>query len=128
MATKNNIAPALRPVHPGEILHEELLERGITQKAFAAQIGMRPSHLNELLHGKISMTIAIADRIQEVLGIDSQSWMNLQTQYSYDLKALNEQNKPKTTTLEVSIEDPSLLADIKRAIGLIRGVEHVAVL
>lgn len=95
MATKNNIAPALRPVHPGEILHEELLERGITQKAFAAQIGIRPSHLNELLHGKTSMTIAIADRIQEVLGIDSQSWMNLQTQYNYDLKALNEQNKPK---------------------------------
>lgn len=127
MATKNNIAPAMRPVHPGEILSEELKERGITQKAFAAQIGMRPSHLNELLHGKASFTMNIADKIQEALGIDSQSWMNLQTQYNYDVKALEMSSQPKTATLQVSVEDATLLADIKRAISLIRGVKRVAV-
>ena len=127
MATKNNIAPAMRPVHPGEILFEELKERGITQKAFAAQIGMRPSHLNELLHGKASFTMNIADKIQEALGIDSRSWMNLQTQYNYDVKALEMASQPKTATLQVSVEDATLLADIKRAISLIRGVKRVAV-
>lgn len=87
MAKRNNIPPALKPVHPGEILREELKERKLTQKAFAEQIGMRPSHLNELIKGKTSMTIAIADKLQEALGIDSQSWISLQTQYNYDLKA-----------------------------------------
>ena len=87
MATKDNIPPAIRPVHPGEILREELKERKLTQKAFAEQIGTRPSHLNELIKGKTSMTIAIADKLQEALAIDSQSWINLQTQYNYDLKA-----------------------------------------
>lgn len=87
MTKINNIPPALKPVHPGEILREELKERKLTQKAFAEQIEMRPSHLNELIKGKTSMTIAIADKLQEALGIDSQSWINLQTQYNYDLKA-----------------------------------------
>lgn len=118
------------PVHPGEILKEELKERGLTQKAFAEQIGMRPSHLNELLKGKISVTIAIADKLQQALGIDSQSWINLQTQYNYDLKALEETEKsqsPKYAKLEVSIEDTTLLTEIKKAISLIRGVGRVAV-
>ena len=129
METKNNTIPAMMPVHPGEILQDELKERGLTQKAFAAMIGMRPSHLNELLHGKTSFTISIADKIQKVLGIDSMSWMNLQTQYNYDVKALESQSteQPKTATLQVSVEDASLLADIKRAISLIRGVNRVAV-
>lgn len=128
MATRNNIAPAFRPVHPGEILKEELKERGLTQKTFAEQIGMRPSHLNELLRGKISVTMAIADKLQEALGIDSQSWMNLQTQYNYDMKALEENaTTRKAATLEVSIDDTTLLSDIKRAISLIRGVKKVAV-
>lgn len=131
MAKRNNIPPALKPVHPGEILREELKERKLTQKAFAEQIGTRPSHLNELIKGKTSMTIAFADKLQEALGIDSQSWINLQTQYNYDLKALEEtepQNSQKATTLEVTIEDTSHLADIKRAISMIRGVGHVAVI
>ena len=130
MVTRNNIAPALRPVHPGEILKEELKERGLTQKEFAAQIGMRPSHLSEIVNGKSSITIAIADKLQSALGIDSQSWINLQTQYNYDLKALESTanaSAAKVATLEVSIEDTALLSDIKRAISMIRGVGRVAV-
>lgn len=131
MVTRNNIAPALRPVHPGEILKEELKERGLTQKEFAAQIGMRPSHLSEIVNGKSSITIAIADKLQSALGIDSQSWINLQTQYNYDLKALESTanaSAAKVAILEVSIEDTALLSDIKRAISMIRGVGRVAVM
>lgn len=130
MAIKNSIAPAFMPVHPGEILKEELKERGLTQKAFAEQIGMGPSHLNELLNGKIPVTIAIADKIQDALGIDSQSLINLQTQYNYDLKALEETEKSqanKSAKLVVSVEDTTLIAEIKKAISLIRGVGRVAV-
>lgn len=114
-------------IHPGEVLREELRERGITQKAFAEMIGMRASHLNELINGKRSMTISIADKLEKALGIDSISWMNLQTQYNYDIKNIGT-TQEKTITLEVSVEDSSMLADIKRAIGMIRGVKHVALL
>ena len=114
-------------VHPGEILAEELRERGISQRTFAEQIGMRPSHLCELLHGKISVTKAIADKLQDALGVDSQSWVNLQTQYNYDVQAQKKECESKTTKLEVSVEDASLLVDIKRAITMIRGVREVDV-
>jgi len=126
MEIKNNTT-AFRAVHPGEILKAELEERGITQTALANQIGMRVSHLNELIRGKRAMTIAIADKLQEALGIESITWMNLQTQYNYDVKAIDARES-KSVDLKVSIEDASLLADIKRAIGMIRGVGRVAVL
>ena len=126
MKTRNNTT-AFRAVHPGEVLKAELEERGITQTAFAEQIGMRVSHLNELIRGKRAMTINIADKIEEALGIDSIFWMNMQTQYNYDIKAQSAQ-EPKMIDLKVSIEDTSLLTEIKRAIGMIRGVGRVAVL
>lgn len=129
MEKRNNIAPAQMPIHLGEILLEELRERGLSQKAFAAQIGMSTSHLNELIHGKMTVTMAIADKLEKGLGIDSQFWTNLQTDYNYKVKALEgESTDEQTVKLEVSIVEKSLLADIRRAIGLIRGVGRVAVL
>lgn len=112
--------------HPGEVLAAELEERGITQKAFAEQIGMRPSHLSELINGKRGVTMAIADKLQKALGIDAQSWMNLQVQYNYDIQRTV--SPSKTATLQVSVEDTSIIEDIRRAISLIRGVGRVAVL
>lgn len=124
---KNNGAQAWIATHPGTILKYELKERGISQKVFAEQIGMRPSHLSELICGKRTMTKGIADRIEEALGIDSISWVNLQTQYNYDIESKSPANS-QNITLEVSVEDAGLLADIKRAISMIRGVGSVAVM
>lgn len=125
MVTRNNPS-AFMATHPGEVLAAELEERDITQKAFAKQIGMRPSHLSELINGKRNVTMAIADKLQEALGIDAQSWMNLQIQYNYDIKKA--ENPSKSATLQVSVEDTSILEEIRRAISLIRGVGKVAVL
>ncbi len=127
MATRNNQPSAFMATHPGAVLKAELEERGLTQTAFSKEIGMQPSHLNELIRGKRPMTIAIADKLEKVLGIESIAWMNLQTQYNYDCKALAEK-EAKTITLEVSVEDATLLADIKRAISMIRGVGRVAMM
>lgn len=119
--------PAYKAVHPGEVLGAELKERGISQKVLARQIGMCASHLSELIHGKRSMTIAIADRLEEVLGIDSISWMNLQTQYNYD-SSRERSTENVTVTLQVSVVDTSILPEIKQAIGMIRGVGKIAML
>ena len=56
-------------VHPGEILKEELRERSLAQKDFAGQIGMQPTHLSALIHGKRNITTDIARRLEEGLGI-----------------------------------------------------------
>ena len=64
-----NEAPAQMAIHPGSILKEELKERGISQKNFAKKIEMQPSHLNEIIKGKRSITKQVADKFEEVLGI-----------------------------------------------------------
>lgn len=86
----------LYSVHPGEILQEELKERHIKQKDFAAAIGMEAPHLSALIHGRRNITSAIAGRLQEALGIPAHVWINLQNQYNLD-KA--RQTKEKNTRL-----------------------------
>ena len=127
MATRNNNT-AFIATHPGEILKEELRERGITQKEFAASIGMRASHLSELINGKRSITIAIADKLQQALDIDSQSWINMQTQYNYDKRMTANCKTEKSATIQVSVDDASIIPDLKRAIGMLRGVKRVVVI
>jgi HTH-type transcriptional regulator/antitoxin HigA len=77
-------APALMAIHPGSILKEELIERGISQKDFAKMISMQPSHLSEIIKGKRSVTKPVADKLEEVLGIPSIDWVNLQIGFEYD--------------------------------------------
>ena len=83
MGTRNSVRPFV-PVHPGVILKAELKERGIKQKEFAAQIGMRPPHLNALLQGGRNISPQLALRLEEVLGIPAQNWLNLQENYNLD--------------------------------------------
>lgn len=76
----NSNGPSLA-VHPGEVLQEELKCRGLLQNAFAIRIGMQPSHLSALIHGKRNVTPAIAKKLERELGITAQVWMNLQNLY-----------------------------------------------
>lgn len=84
----NNLSP-FEPTHPGEVLREELEERGISQTRLANEIGMKVSLLNELVHGKRSFTIEYAMLLEAALGIDADFWMNLQGSYN---KALARRN------------------------------------
>lgn len=84
METRNDIRPFL-PQHPGTILREELKERGIKQKVFAEMIGMRPSHLNALLHGARNISPQVATRIENALQIPARVWLNLQSNYDLDM-------------------------------------------
>ena len=84
METRNNTRPHL-PQHPGTILKAELRERGIKQKAFAEEIGMRPSHLSALLNGYRNISPQVAARIEAILHIPAQVWLNLQNNYNLDM-------------------------------------------
>ena len=84
----NDRITGFRAVHPGEILNEELKERGIKQKDLAAKIGILPSHLNELIKGKRSFTVPISMALEKELGIPYDSWMRLQYSYEHDCLVL----------------------------------------
>lgn len=90
METRSEVTVLRIPVHPGEILKEELKERKIKQKDFAKEIGMQPSHLNEILHGKRDINNDIALKLEEALGIDAGNWLRGMLLYERDMKAKHE--------------------------------------
>lgn len=75
----------LKNVHPGEVLLEEFLkEFGISQNRLGREIGMSPRAINEIVHGKRSITANSALRLGKFFGTSAQFWINLQT--AYDLE------------------------------------------
>ena len=67
------------PTHPGEILLREFLEPlGVTQSAFAVQLGVSFPRLNEIIRGKRGVTPDTALRLARVLGMGAEFWLGLQ--------------------------------------------------
>lgn len=73
-------------VHPGSVLRSEIEERGISQRKLAEEIGMLPSHLNEIIRGKRRVTAQTADKLEAALGIPALDWLGLQNRYDYDIR------------------------------------------
>lgn len=67
------------PVHPGEMLLEEFLRPlGISQSAFAIQLGVSFPRLNEIIREKRSVTADTALRLAQVTGMSADFWLGLQ--------------------------------------------------
>jgi HTH-type transcriptional regulator/antitoxin HigA len=68
-------------LHPGEILQDELEARAIKKSSFAEQLGMKPGHLSELLHGRRHVSAATALKLERLLGIPAEYWLRVQVYY-----------------------------------------------
>lgn len=68
-------------LHPGDIIMDELEARDIMKSAFAEQLGMKPSHFSELLHGKRNVSAATAIKLEDLLGIKAEYWLRVQVYY-----------------------------------------------
>lgn len=75
---------SMRPIHPGEILKDELAEIGMTANAFAHELHVPANRITAILNGSRSITADTALRISRFFGTTPEFWLNLQT--SYDLK------------------------------------------
>ena len=79
----------LPPVHPGEVLQEEFMTPlGITQHRLSKDVGVHPRRINEIVHGKRSVTADTALRLSRYFGMSERFWLNLQA--SYDLELQND--------------------------------------
>jgi len=65
-------------LHPGEIIMMELDARNIKKSVFAAQLGIKPGHLSELLHGRRHVSAATAIKLEQLLDIPADYWMRVQ--------------------------------------------------
>jgi addiction module HigA family antidote len=76
---------ARTPIHPGEILADELEEIGLSAKKLADVIKVPPNRLYQILGGKRNMTADTALRLGQYFGMSADFWMNLQSAYELDL-------------------------------------------
>ena len=67
--------------HPGEFLLEEVEERKLKKAEFAEAIGILPGHLSELFKGKRNINARMAVRLEKVLKVSAEYWLNLQSAY-----------------------------------------------
>ena len=79
---------AMRPIHPGEVLKEELAEINMSANAFAQALHVPANRITAILKGARSITADTALRISFFFGTTPEFWLNLQT--SYDLKVTRE--------------------------------------
>jgi addiction module HigA family antidote len=76
----NNMMP-FEPTHPGEVLNEELEERGITPNQLAQRIGLPESVITAIIHEKKPVTTEYAMLLEAALDIDADFWLNMQSAY-----------------------------------------------
>ncbi len=69
---------AMEILGPGSLLRKELKGKGLTQRKFAEVVGMRPSHISEVISGKRPVSKAMALKFQNVLGVPAENWLKLQ--------------------------------------------------
>ncbi len=72
------------PIHPGEILGDELKEIGISASALARQIDAPQNRISQIIAGKRSITGDTALRLGCWFRNSPEFWLNLQA--SYDLR------------------------------------------
>ncbi len=76
----------LPPIHPGEILFDEFLKpMGISQYRLAKDTSVPPRRINEIVHGKRSVTADTALRLGRFFSMSPQFWLNLQTRYDLEV-------------------------------------------
>ncbi len=74
------------PVHPGEILLEEFMKPlGLSQTRLGRDFGVSPRRINEIIHGKRSVTADTALRLSRYFGTSPEFWLGLQTDYDLDV-------------------------------------------
>ena len=97
MTTSNG----MQPVHPGEILRDELEELGMSASALASELAVPTNRVTAILNGQRGVTADTALRLSRYFGTTPQLWLNLQKTFELRLaeiesgKDIEEQVRPR---------------------------------
>ncbi|KAA6324336.1 Antitoxin HigA [termite gut metagenome] len=80
----NNLEP-FEPIHPGDLLKEEIEYRGISQRKLAKQMGVAYTMFNEILNSKRPLTTEIAMLAEAALGVPAYLLVGMQTDYNMQI-------------------------------------------
>jgi antitoxin HigA-1 len=72
-------------VHPGEVLLEEFLTPlGVSQNSLARAVSVPPRRINEIVHGKRSISADTAVRLSQFFGTSEKFWLGLQDDFDLE--------------------------------------------
>jgi addiction module HigA family antidote len=77
----------LPPIHPGEILLEDLQDEGISINGLAKAIRVPANRISLIVNGKRAITADTAARLARYFGTSAQYWLNLQN--LFDLECID---------------------------------------
>jgi addiction module HigA family antidote len=67
------------------VLEEFMKPLGLSQTRLGRDLGVSPRRINEIVHGKRSLTADTALRLSRYFGTSAEFWLGLQTDYDLDL-------------------------------------------
>ena len=76
---------ARTPIHPGEILGDELEEINLSAAELARNLNVPANRISQIIAGKRNISADTALRLGRYFGTTPDFWMNLQKTYELDL-------------------------------------------
>ena len=73
-----NARSGMRPVHPGEVLRDELDALGLSANALSRALGVPVNRVTMILNGQRGVSADTALRLARYFGTTPQLWLNLQ--------------------------------------------------
>jgi addiction module HigA family antidote len=89
----------LPPLHPGELLRDELEEMGISLNELARALRVPMNRISAIVNCKRSITADTAMRLARHFGTSPQYWLNLQSAYDLEVAAVEIGSKIKREVL-----------------------------
>ena len=78
MLKKITVSDGMSPVHPGEILRDEIEEFGLSASSLASELAVPTNRVTAILNGQRGITADTALRLSRYFGTSPQLWLNLQ--------------------------------------------------
>jgi addiction module HigA family antidote len=96
----NDLLRGIRPIHPGEILREDVLPAIARPKTEIADLlGISRQSLYDILGGRQAVTVPVAYRIGKLTGTTPESWLRMQLHYDLRTQAPAAEELDKVPTL-----------------------------
>jgi len=75
----------LPPIHPGDLLRDELQEIGVSLNELARALRVPMNRISAIVNGKRAISVDTAMRLARYFGTSPQYWLNLQMAYELEL-------------------------------------------
>lgn len=94
----------MRPIHPGEILRDEMETLGLSANAFARALDVPTNRVTGIIKEQRAVTADTALRLAQFFGTTPDFWMGLQT--SYDVKKARQAVGKEIERAVISLKNP----------------------